>query len=164
MKNKIKFLSNLNRTLKQIEKEIIERALVCLETGENNIRNKDGFTSDYEVEAKVSYYLENGDEPAHIFNNRFDYDAALNNKVYGMLGEMDGITDWHESYMPVLDEPYCYLLHDLIDHSDFWQNDKIFQLERIWANVIYSNHKGMKVNKDGTCKNLDYNYSKSEFE
>ena len=163
MKNKIKFLSNLNRELKKVEKEIIERALVCLETGENIIKNKDSFTSDYEVKVKVSYYLKNEYVPAYIFHNRFDYDAAVNNQVYDKLGEVSGVTDWRESYMPVIDEPYCYLLHNLLDHYDFCQNDTIFQIEKIWTNVIYSNHKGMKVNKDGTCKKLDYNYSKSEF-
>ncbi|MEO6883248.1 MAG: hypothetical protein ABI199_04400 [Bacteroidia bacterium] len=60
MTDKIKFLSNLNKVLTLLEKEIIERVIVCLETGEKELKDKYAFTTDYEVEAKVAYYLKKG--------------------------------------------------------------------------------------------------------
>ncbi len=36
--------------------------------------------------------------------------------------------------MPLLDEPYCYLLHDLIDHARL--GSQFFDIETIWVDII----------------------------
>ncbi|MEP6950563.1 MAG: hypothetical protein ABI863_14860 [Ginsengibacter sp.] len=165
MVNKIKFLSNLNKALKQIEQEIVERAIVCLETGEGKLKAGDVFTTDYEVEATVDYYLNDHDEPAHRWWGYFNYKSTIIEKDYDMLLDNGNGTDWHrESYMPQLDEPYCYLLHDLIDHSHGRLSEKIVDIEMIWVDVIYADQKGIKVNKDGSCRRLEYNEKEGGYE
>jgi hypothetical protein len=150
--NRTDFLSNLNRALKMIEKESIERATVCLEMAKKKLKDKDPFSTGYEVEARVEYYINDDDDPAHTFVDSFHYEQTVIDKDYMVLDNGNG-TDWHrEGYMPLLDEPYCYLLHDLMDHSHL--NDKIYGIERIWVDLIYRDQKGIKKNEDGSWRGL----------
>ena len=50
MIDKIMYLSNLNRELKVIEKQIVDRAIACLHIAEARLKGDDLFTTDYEVE------------------------------------------------------------------------------------------------------------------
>lgn len=156
MINKTDFLSNLNRALKVIEKEILERVTVCLEIAEKKLKDKDPFSTGYEVDAKVEYYI-NDDEPVHTFTDSFHYEQTVIDKKYKMLLDNGNGTDWHrEGNMPLLDEPYCYLLHDLMDHSMPRLGEKILKTERIWADMIYSDQKGIKINENGSWRKLVY--------
>lgn len=152
--NKVIFLNNLNKTLKLIEKQLMERVITCLKTGEQKLQTKDVFTLDYEVEAEVTYYLEKEDEPCHRFWKKFNYSQVIKEKDYGMFADKENETDFHRpSNVPKLEEAYSYLLHDLIDHSKI--GDKIYEIERIWADVIFTDQKGIKINKDGSWKMLE---------
>jgi hypothetical protein len=152
--NKVIFLNNLNKTLKLIEKQLMERVITCLKTGEQKLQTKDVFTLDYEVEAEVTYYLEKEDEPCHRFWKKFNYSQVINEKDYGMFADKGKETDFHRPFnAPKLKEAYCYLLHDLIDHSKI--GDKIYQMERIWADVIFIEQKGIKINKNGSWRMLE---------
>ena len=169
MKDKIKFLSNLNRELKLIEQQIVDRAIACLYIAEAGLQSNDPFTIDYEVEATVQYYLQNQyedaeDEPAHTYRNNFNYKETILNKEYALLLSNGNGTDCFREggNMPALDEPYCYLLHDLIDHSNLGNKlsdferigDKIYDIDCIWVDVIYRDQKGIKINKDGSGRKL----------
>ena len=159
---RITFLSNLNRMLKKLEQEIVDRAIACLETVEQKQRSKDAFTVDYMVDAEVSYFVKKSDYAAHIFWDSFDYENTILNKDYGMLLYNGDDPNWHrESFMPELDEPYCYLLHDLMDHSRM--GDKIFDIERIWVDIIFTDQKGIKVKKDGQSRVLRYDKKNGGF-
>ena len=52
----------------------------------------------------------------------------------------------------------------LLDHSHPGVSDKIFNLEMIWIDVIYTDQKGIKISKDGSWRKLVYNEKESRFE
>ena len=141
--------------MKKLEQEIVDRAIACLETGEQKQKSKDAFTVDYMVDAEVSYFTKKSGYTAHVFWTSFDYKSTIKEKDYGMLLDNGNGTDWHrEQFMPELDEPYCYLLHDLMDHSRM--GDKIFDIERIWVDIIFTDQKGIKIKRDGQSRVLRY--------
>ena len=153
MTKKIIFLCNINRALKQIEQEIIDRAIACLEIAESKLKGKDAFTTDYEVRAKVAYYIESEDDPVHRYHTPFHYDTIVLEKDYGLLLDQGMGTDCYRMVdMPELDKPYCYLMHDLMDHSHV--GDKIYEIDGIWVDLIYTDQKGIKINKDGSWRKL----------
>ena len=169
MKDKIKFLSNLNRELKLIEQQIVDRAITCLHIAETKLKGDDTFTTDYEVEATVEYYLrteneEDGEEPVHKYWHKFNYKNTILDKDYFMLLDNgNGRDSFREgSNMPALDEPYCYLLHDIIDHSSIGKTffdferigDKIYDIDCIWVDVIYRDQREVKINGDGDAGRL----------
>jgi hypothetical protein len=79
---------------------------------------------------------------------------VINENDYGMFSGKGNETDFHRPFnAPKLKEAYSYLLHDLIDHSEV--GDKIYEIERIWADVIFIDQKGIKINKDGIWKMLE---------
>ncbi len=108
------------------------------------------FKTDYEVKAKVEYYLDNeDDEPVYAFRTSFNYEYMILKKDYFLLLDNGNGTDcFSEATMPVLDEPYCYFLHDLMDHS--YIGDKIYGIDSIWVDVIFADQKGIKINEDGS--------------
>lgn len=148
MTDKIFFLNNLNTSLRQTEGEMIERAIACLENAEKKLRDKDFFTTCYNIEAEVSYYFLNEEDPAHTYWHLFNYRDIIK-KQHSLL--QDG-TDWRETWMPELDKPYCYLLHDLMDHSEPRLKDKIYTLQTIWVDVIYTDQKAIEINKNGSSR------------
>ena len=169
MKDKIKFLSNLNRELKLIEQQIVDRAIACLHIAEAKLQGDDPFTTDYEIKATVKYFLHNQnedveDEAVHTYRNNFNYKETILDKDYFMLLDNgNGRDSFREGRnMPELDEPYCYLLHDLIDHSNNGKNlsdfkrigDKIYDIDCIWVDVEYKDQKGIKINEDGSSRKL----------
>lgn len=164
MNSDILFLSNLNKELKIIEQQIIDRVIVCLNTGENYLKNEAHFTIDYEVEATVAYYVESEDNPIYTYVGTFDYKGVLLNNDYGLLLSWINGDDWREGIMPELDEPYCYLLHDLLDHSCLQATQQVFSITRIWVDIVFTNQKGMKINVDGTSNLLVLNEKEKHFE
>jgi len=101
------------------------------------------------VEVDIDYYIKKEENPAHVFWRIFNYDRVINKGDFGLLLDND---DWREIYMPELKEPYCYLLHDLIDHSRL--RKKIFSLERIWITIQISDQLGIKIKNDGQSRVL----------
>ena len=169
MKDKIKFLSNLNRELKMIEQQIVDRAIACLHIAEARLQGDDSFITDYEIRATVEYFLNNQnedaeDEAVHTYRNNFNYKETILNKDYALLLNNGNGTDcFREGHnMPALDEPYCYLLHDLIDHSNLGKNlsdferigDKIYDIDCIWVDVIYRDQREVRINGDGDAGRL----------
>ena len=74
-------------------------------------------------------------------------------KDYGMLLDNGRGTDWHrEGTMPVLDEPYCYLLHDLLHHQKTQFN--IFNINMIWIDIKYTDQKQIQLTTNGSSKGL----------
>ena len=164
MEDKITFLNNLNRELKVIEQQIVERAIACLHIAEARLKGDDLFTTDYEVEARVAYYLNTeieAAEPVHTYWHNFRYKDTIIDKDYYMLLDNGNGTDCFREgrNMPELEAPYCYLLHDLIDHSnlkpgnnilDFERlGDKIYDIDCIWVDVIYKDQREVRINGDG---------------
>ena len=164
MSSDILFLSNLNKELKIIEQQIINRVIVCLNTGENYVKDEPSFTTDYEVEATVDYYVESKDNPIYTYVGTFNYKNVVLNNDYGLLlGWINGY-DWREGVMPELDAPYCYLLNDLLDHSGLYTEPQVFSITMIWVDIVFTNQKGMKINVDGTGNLLVLNEKEKYFE
>jgi hypothetical protein len=157
---RIAFISNLNRMLKKLEQEIVDRVIVCLEVGEQKQRNKDPFTVDYMVDVEVSYFVKKSDYEAHVFWTPFDYERTVVQKDYGLLLSN---TDWHEegTIFPKLEEAYCYLLHDVLYHSRM--GDKIFDIDMIWTDIIVKDQKGIKIKRDRQSRVLLHDKKRGGF-
>jgi len=125
----IAYLNRLNRLLKEKEALIVLRVTEYLGQVKQKIDSEDVFTNDYELEVEVQYYIKGGGDPSHVYHDHFRYERA-DEDIFGLLCSSE---DWWESYMPVLDEPYCYLLHDLIDHSRL--GSKLFSIATIWIDI-----------------------------
>lgn len=159
MEDKITLLSNLNRELKVIEKQIVDRAIACLHIAEARLKSDDLFTTDYEVKATVEYYLNNEDEePLYKFWHSFNYKETIIEKDYFLFLYDGNDKNWlREGRMPLLDEPYCYLMHDLMDHVNLSKNpknrerlgDKIYDIDCIWVDVVYRDQREVRINGDG---------------
>ena len=126
---RIVYLNRLNRLLKEKEKQIVAIATEYLSQIKRKIESKDSFTTDYNLVAEVQYCLKNGSGPAHVYWAPVRYEGDEKER-FGLLCSDE---DWREPYMPILDEPYCYLLHDLIDHSRLGSN--LFKISSIWIDI-----------------------------
>lgn len=157
--NKGAYLNNLNKLLRNVAQEIVDRVTAYLKFGEEKLRNENPFTTDYEVEATVEYYLPGGDDPAHSYWMPFHYDDVIVNKDYSLLLDKD---DWSEGGSPPLDGPCCYLMHDLYFHSSLGR--KIFEIENIWIETAFRDQKGIKLENDGRGKRMRWNEKKRTFE
>ena len=111
------------------------------------------------LKATIDYYLNTEDEEAvYKFSHSFNYNETIVEKDY-FLFLYDGVDKkfLREGKMPLLEEPYCYLLHDLMDHSNISKNlrdferigDKIFDIDCIWVDVIYIDQREVRVEGDG---------------
>jgi len=147
----IAFLNQMNRLLTEKEKEIIIQAISFLELGEQMRKAGNTFTVDFMVQTEIHYYTNGSDYPSHIFSDYFDYRKTVIEKDYGLLLNEE-IKDWRECYMPELSEPYCYLLHDLIDHSRL--GNKLFEINRIWIDIHVTAQQGLKIQKNGNSRFL----------
>lgn len=138
---RLTFLNRLNYILKEKEQQIAEGAVFYLEILEQRLKAKDVFTHDYEVQVEVEYFSEETDEPIHTFLTDFHYQQTIIEKDYMMLLDK---RDHRETYMPILEEPYCYLLHDLIDHSHI--GDELFKIRNLWININIMDQHTIEVN------------------
>ena len=57
MKDGPLYLNKLNDTLHQIEKEMVAKAKVCLKIAERKWQASNTFTTDYEVEVDVAFFI-----------------------------------------------------------------------------------------------------------
>ncbi len=138
---RIDYLNKLNRVLKVKEEQIVERAKTYLALVEKKIKGKDVFTTDYELELEVAYFGRNSNgEPMHRYWDCFRFES--DEPVFGLL--CDG-ENWQDPYMPNLEEPYCYLLHDLIDHSRIGR--KLFGISQIWFDIHFIDQSCLKCRK-----------------
>lgn len=44
-----------------------------------------------------------------------------------------------------------------MDHSGLYTKNKIFKLDGIWADVVFTNQKAIKINKDGSSSVIKSN-------
>lgn len=157
---RLSFLNKINSLLKKAEREIIDRVRICLEAGQEKLTNNDPFTVDYMVESRVKYFLRKNDYEAHTYIQSFNHKDTILERDYGLLLTED---DWYESgsIYPALDQPYCYLMHDLLFHSRIYE--KVFELDTIWIDIVCTDQKGIKITKDGSSKNMKfYNFKKDK--
>ncbi len=165
MNDSLFHLNKVNEILHQIEKELVVQAKACLKIAEKKLRAKNTFTTDYEVEVAVSFFTERKDDSIHIFTGYFKYDDLITKKDYSL--SLTKNWDWRETYMPMLNKPYCFMLHDLIDHTNLgkkiWTNKK-YQISTIWIDIIYSDQKAIDIDEDGNTKHLKWNKTERAFQ
>ncbi len=129
----IAMLNKLNRILTEKQKMITERLADYSGLLDNRIRTKDCFTQDYNLDLEINYYTKNNGNPIH---------TTYDNCTYLFNCE---ITDWivpSMPFIPVLEDPCCYLLHDLIDHSRIGK--KLFKIDSIWINITIDDQNFIK--------------------
>ena len=156
---RIAFLSNLNRMLKQLEKQIVETAIIFLEQT-NNSKLEPPINSDQcSVEVEILYYLRNCDDWCYAFGDSFNYKNTIIEKNYGSFLYDDGTPDpYCKDNMPELDDPYGYLLNDLMDYTRL--GNKIFSIEKICVDINLEYRNILKLEKDGTGIMLHYDKTK----
>ena len=151
---RIVFLNRLNRILTAREHQIVQRCLELVRQCEQRKEGNNSFTVDYVLFAEVNYYIpSNEGNPAHTYSTNFNGEDLLQSKTeYNLLC---GEEDWAEPGWPPLSERYCYLLHDLLDHSHL--GNQVFEVDTIWFDIIMYNQDGIKVFPNGDFALLCYN-------
>lgn len=158
---RIAFLNRLNRILTAREHQIVQRCLELVRHCEQRKKGIDPFTVDYMLFAEVNYYIpSNEGNPAHTYSTNFNAEDLLPGKTeYNLLC---GEEDWAEPGWPPLSERYCYLLHDLLDHSHL--GTQVFEVDTIWFDIIMYNQDGIRVSPSGDFTLLHFNEEKKFFE
>jgi len=143
----IKRLSDINTLLAEKSETAYQQA----EKLENDvlilIQNNDSFTSDYEIEFKVSLFSERkySNIPDLQGNPFFQWEPIWFSKTNeGKESEKNEHKDWlfktdHTEFFyegfPLNNFRHCYLFHDLIDHTILSYQD-IVDIEDVWFEVI----------------------------
>ncbi len=114
-------LLQLNRNLRGLGRSfvsIIQEAQLAMKAKVLNAKDP---MEDYEIGLKIDYVLRE-DDPEHeedSDNYLTSRSLALKNLLKSEKDEEGKITDWAERFVPeyLRTEPYCWLFHDLYDHS-----------------------------------------------
>lgn len=153
--NEILFLNNLNQLLIRVEKEIKETVVELLIVGEKLYRERGALTNGFAVEAIIDYQAKDNIDLfyGHRFFMEFSYQAIIVEKNFGVLQDSLEKKDiYRVAKMPLLDDPYCYTLRNLLDHDN--KDFSIYDLDTIEIDVRYGEQKYFKIRKDGTNKKI----------
>ncbi len=139
--HQVGFLSALNKMLREKEVQITAKAKEYLTLLRNKLADKAAETTDYEFEAAVQFITFNTDgDPVYTSHWSFCIED-LENDTWHLVNDPE-TDDWREQYMPVLTDPYCYLMHDLYDHSGI--GHEIYNIETIWTDYRMTDQNMMK--------------------
>jgi hypothetical protein len=143
----IKRLSDINTLLAEKSETAYQQAEKLENDVLNLIQNNDSFTSDYEIEFKVSLFSERkySNIPDLQGNPFFQWEPIWFSKTNeGKESEKNEHKDWlfktdHTEFFyegfPLNNFRHCYLFHDLIDHTILSYQD-IVDIEDVWFEVI----------------------------
>lgn len=158
-KKKIAKLNKINKLLIEKEKKILERVDELLKQGIERTKHNLTFTSDHMLDVEVQYYIASNDNPSHTYSSSFYFkdpsDKEFRDELLG-----DG-KDHDESGFPLLEDPYCYLLHDLLDHSHLGQ--KVCDINMIWIDIVMYNQEGINIRSNGDSHTLKYDEKTKSF-
>ena len=158
-KKQIAKLNKINKLLIEKEKKILERVDELLKQGNERTKNDLTFTSDHMLDVEVDYYIPSNDDPSHTYSSSFSF-KDLSDKDFRAKLLGDGKN--HEEYgFPVLENPYCYLLHDLLDHSHLGQ--KVYDINMIWIDIVIYNQEGIDIRSNGDSHTLKYDEETQSF-
>lgn len=119
-------LNKLNNILIETEQQIIVKAKEELSLLKQDVK-LDKYIVDYEYNVDLAYYPKLDENSIYTTNHRFFIDN-LSNSNWGLL--CDG-TNWIEGNWPTtLENPCCYLMHELLYHAQL--GDKIFSISEIF--------------------------------
>lgn len=145
---RVTFLNKINRLLKQAEQEIIDRVRVYLKAGENELRINHTSAIRNDVEVTVYYFLEANDHHVHSHWDYFRLDeiTTIEKKFdIALFNEIERLSPGN--IWPVLDDPFCYLMHNFIYHSRLYE--KVFELNRIEICIGYPEYKIIGIKRNG---------------
>lgn len=155
------FLLNLNKALAETERQVIEQAIIFLEKGQTYAQQY--ATNKYDVELTISYFISNYNDVAYTFSSAFDYRKIVIEKNYGKFLNDNNEQNIHRSQtLPKLNEPYSFLLVDVINNASL--RNKIYEIVKIEAEVIYTYYGGLKMNKEKNSITFQYNENSKIFE
>lgn len=155
------FLLNLNKALAETERQVTKHAVLFLKNGESHAQQN--ATNGYEVELTISYFIGNYNDTAYIFSSAFDYRKIVVEKNYGKLLNAHNERDIHGGQIfPKLNEPYSFLLVDVINKASL--RNKLYEIVKIEAYVIYTSYRGLKMNSEKTSITFQYNEDLKIFE
>ena len=158
-KKQIAKLNKINKLLIEKEKEILKRVDELLKQGIERTKNDLTFTSDHMLDVEVQYFIPSNDNPSHTYWSSFCF-KDLSDKEF--RDELLGDGKNHDEYgFPVLENPYCYLLHDLLDHSHLGQ--KVYDINMIWIDIVMYNQEGIDIRTNGDSHTLKYDEKTRSF-
>ena len=156
MDRELLYLDKLNNTLYQIEEELLAKAKACLIVAEKVCMLKILLLQIMKWWQPFHFLQKKRMNRAICLYKCLKYEDMITKKDYGLL--LTKNIDWREAYMPVLNKPYCYMLHDLIDHSSIgsrlWDKKNPFRINLIWIDIIYTNQRAISIVEQGNTKQL----------
>lgn len=158
--NEILWLNKLNDFLTTKEKEIVTRVNEILKQELCRKGNRLNFTTDHMLIVRVEYYIPSLDDPAHEFNAHYSFRDLLED-IPELRPLCDG-ENHNEPGFPLLESPYCYLVHDLLDHSHL--GDKVYEINRIWIDLESIEQAGIAISEQGDARLLVYDHKKRSWE
>ncbi len=130
-KQHIVFLNQLNAFLSKTEAEIIALAKKEIPLLEYKLKDVAVQTSDYEYFVDINFFTKDTDgNPVYTAYHSFNISNIQHNDWVLLCDE----EDWRESgWLPPLENRCCYLMHELVYHSQIRQS--IFDIDEIWINT-----------------------------
>lgn len=150
-------LNRLNNTLTPLEFEIIENVKKFLVYGEAKHQENKGSIVDYDVEIIIQYCNENSDDFIYKAWFPFNYKRVIENHDYDMFLDGGSGIDEHQEIHPKLSEPYCYLLHEVLDNLTTMEACTI---DSIFYELHYTEQLGIKLLPNGESRNLKFDKQK----
>jgi hypothetical protein len=141
------FLSQLNRKLIDIEKDIRKECQANIDQLKKRITNAEDWLDDYSIDCGLTFLLKK-DDP--------NYDDCSDNILFHLhedivsenweWGVGDGIdhnhVDWENC--PIKDEPHCWSYHVLSDHAGLdWIN--ILRIGSLWVDITVKYQKFIEL-------------------
>lgn len=150
-------LNRLNNTLKPLEFEIIDNVKKFLVNGEAKLKENKGSIVDYDVDIKIQYCNENSDDFIYKAWFPFNYKMVIENHDYDMFLDGGSGIDEHREIHPKSSEPYCYLLHELLDNVS---TIEACNIDSIFYELHYTEQLGIKLLANGECRKLEFDKQK----
>lgn len=138
----VSFLNKLNNFLSLKGKEMVDRAKEDLPLLQKRVDNKE--LEDFNYKFEISYFDDSGSgDPLYTCDHPFRYfgEGRLDDNL--LCNE----EDWRETnYLPTLENPYCYLMHELVYHSHI--HDQIFDVKNIWVDLKIDYQEFFSIDPD----------------
>ena len=150
-------LNRLNNTLTPLEFEIIDNVKKFLVYGEAKLKENKGSIVDYDVEIKIQYCNENSDDFIYKAWFPFNYKRVIENQDYDMFLDGGSGIDEHREIYPKLSEPYCYLLHELLDNVT---TIEACTIDSIFYELHFTEQLGIKILPNGKSRILEFDKQK----
>lgn len=134
-------LNHLNNLLMERQRELVRKIKDEIDELELQIIETPEQLSNYEVIATMNFYMKKNHQPVHSNSYYIDIKG-----LKGFLDKFENLEfDWHFGSLPVLDQPYCYLLSELFE---YWEVvNCVSEIVMVWSSVCVDHQHAMVLYK-----------------